>query len=147
MIGIINFKNDPDMKSIKCLFPLIFIFIMSLSLNAQQPDSTIKVKNMVVYQERYESLAPRKYKVQEQSYDTKGNLTEDITYKQGKIFKHFRYAYDPFNNKIKEEKIDPSGKVIETSEYKYANGLRIEKIVYNADRKIKSKRTYIYSIY
>jgi hypothetical protein len=135
------------MKRIKYLFPLVFIVFLSLPLNAQQRDSTIRIKNMVVYQERYESLSPKKYKESEQNFDIKGNLTEDISYKQGKISRHFRYGYDANNNKIKEEKLDASGKVIETSEYKYANGLRIEKVVYNADNKIKSKRTYLYSIY
>ncbi len=135
------------MKSIKCLLPVILIFFLNIPLNAQKPDSTIKVKSMVVYQEKYESVSPKKYKESEQNFDIKGNLIEDISYKQGKISRHFRYEYNSDNDKIKEEKLDASGKVVETSEYKYANGLRIEKTVYNADKKIKSKKTYLYSIY
>ncbi len=120
---------------------------MSISMKAQQAGLDNKIKSIIVYQEKYEPLTKKKYKELEQSFDTRGNLLEEITYKQGKISKHFRYEYDENNNKIKEQKIDPSGKVVETSEYKYASGLRVEKIIYGPDNKPKSKKTYQYALY
>jgi hypothetical protein len=116
-------------------------------MNAQQGNLENKIKTITVYQEKYEPLTNRKYKELEQSFDTRGNLIEEINYKQGKISKHFRYEYDENNNKIKEQRIDPSGRVMETSEYKYASGLRIEKIIYGSDNKPKSKKTYQYALY
>ena len=118
-----------------------------VSLNAQQTGIQNKIKSTTVYLEKYEPLSTKKFKELEQSFDQKGNLLEEINYKQGKVTKHFRYEYDENNNKIKEQKIDASGKIVETSEYKYASGLRVEKIVYGSDNKPKSKRTYQYALY
>jgi len=120
---------------------------MSFSLNAQQAGIQNKIKSIMVYQEKYGPLSNKKSKELEQNFDQRGNLLEEINYKQGKVTKHFRYEYDENNNKVKEQKIDASGKVVETSEYKYASGLRIEKIIYGSDNKPKSKRTYQYALY
>jgi antitoxin component YwqK of YwqJK toxin-antitoxin module len=92
-------------------------------------------------------LVTRKYKDLEQYFDQQGNLIEDITYKQGKVDKHFKYHYDSDNNKVREEEYDSSGRLIESSEYKYENGLRTEKTVYDQNKKIKSKKIYQYTTY
>jgi major membrane immunogen (membrane-anchored lipoprotein) len=135
------------MKILKTIFTVAVLMCFGFSLNAQQKGLDNKIKSIIIYQEKYEPLNNRKYKELEQSFDTVGNLLEEITYKQGKISKHFRYEYDDNNNKIKEQKIDPSGRVVETSEYKYASGLRVEKITYGPDNKPKSKKTYQYALY
>jgi antitoxin component YwqK of YwqJK toxin-antitoxin module len=126
---------------------LILLLGFGASINAQQTASGNKVKSIIVYQEKHDMLVTRKYKDLEQYYDSKGNLLEDITYKQGKIDKHFKYQYDSDNNKIREEEYDPSGRLIESSEYKYENGLRTEKTVYDQNKKIKSKKIYQYTFF
>ncbi|HBC77288.1 MAG TPA: hypothetical protein DEO60_00945 [Bacteroidales bacterium] len=133
----------------KTRYILILTLMISLSvaLNAQQKESEKKIKSIIVTQEKYDMLVARKYKDTEQYFDSKGNLIEDITYKQGKIDKHFKYQYDADNNKTKEEEFDPSGRLIEFSEYKYENGLRSEKLVYDSNKKLKSKKTYVYTTY
>lgn len=135
------------MKTNKNFLPVVLLLCINLSLNAQNEVLENKIKSITVYQEKYETLVTRKYKELEQSFDNRGNLLEEISYKQGKISKHFRYEYDENNNKIREEKIDPAGRIVESSEYKYASGLRIEKIIYGPDKKPKSKRTYQYALY
>jgi len=135
------------MKIIRILFAVVVMMCMSFSLNAQQAGIQNKIKSITVYQEKYGPLSNKKSKELEQNFDQRGNLLEEINYKQGKVTKHFRYEYDENNNKVKEQKIDASGKVVETSEYKYASGLRIEKIIYGPDNKPKSKRTYQYALY
>jgi antitoxin component YwqK of YwqJK toxin-antitoxin module len=120
---------------------------LSTSLEAQQKTTDKKIKSIIVSQERYDMLVTRKYKDSEQFFDIRGNLLEDITYKQGKIDKHFKYQYDSDNNKIKEEEFDPSGRLSESSEYKFENGLRTEKYVYDANKKLKSKKTYQYTTF
>jgi antitoxin component YwqK of YwqJK toxin-antitoxin module len=116
-------------------------------MNAQQTASGQQIKSIVVYQEKHDMLVTRKYKDIEQYFDSRGNILEDITYKQGKVSKHFRYQYDSDNNKIREEEYDPSGRLIESSEYKYENGLRSEKIVYDQNKKIKSRKIYQYTTF
>ena len=129
----------------------VLLIMLAVSLNtavdAQQKPTDKKIKSIIVYQERYDMLVTRKYKDTEQYFDSRGNLLEDITYKQGKISKHFKYQYDSDDNKIKEEEYDPSGRLVESSEYKYENGLRTEKYVYDSNKKLKSKKVYQYTTF
>jgi hypothetical protein len=135
------------MKTTRRILLLTLLIGLNTALNAQQKDSDKKIKSIIVYQEKYDMLVIRKYKDTEQYFDSHGNLVEDITYKQGKIAKHFKYQYDSDNNKIKEEEFDQSGRIIESSEYKYENGLRTEKYVYDSNRKLKSKKIYQYTTF
>jgi antitoxin component YwqK of YwqJK toxin-antitoxin module len=80
----------------------------------------------------------------EEKYDQKGNLIEETQYKDGKVDKRMVYEYDANNNKIKETETDASGKLKKTSEYKYENGLRTEKITFDENKKLISKKTYSY---
>lgn len=135
------------MKKITVIFLTAFIMITSFNAAEAQEKAPSKVKSIIVYQEKHDMLVTKKYKDSEQYFDIRGNLIEDITYKQGKINKHFKYQYDPENNKIREEEFDPSGRLIEFSEYKYENGFRTEKTVYDANRKLKSRKIYQYTTF
>jgi len=135
------------MKTARVIIVLTLLISLNATLSAQKKESDRKIKSIIVYQEKYDMLVSRKYKDTEQYFDSRGNLIEDITYKQGKVTKHFKYQYDQDDNKIKEEEFDPSGRLIETSEYKYADGMRTEKYVYDANKKLKSKKTYQYTTY
>jgi hypothetical protein len=135
------------MKLARCTLLLTVIISLNATLCAQKKEPDKKIRSIIVYQERYDMLVTRKYKDTEQYFDPHGNLIEDISYKQGKVTKHFKYQYDPDDNKIKEEEFDSSGRLVETSEYKYENGMRTEKYVYDANRKLKSKKTYQYTTF
>lgn len=115
--------------------------------NSQKSQTKPKVKSIVVSEEKFNTLIKRQYKESETFYDANGNLMEEITYKEGKVNKHFKYQYDTESNKTREEEYDPSGKLIEFSVYKIENGLRTEKIVYDGNNSLKSKKTYSYTIY
>jgi antitoxin component YwqK of YwqJK toxin-antitoxin module len=133
------------MKIARCILFIMLAVSLNAQSEAQQKPADKKIKSIVVYQEKYDMLVTRKYKDTEQYFDSRGNLIEDITYKQGKISKHFKYQYDSDNNKIREEELDPSGRLKESSEYRYENGLRTEKFVYDSNKKLKSKKTYQYT--
>ncbi|MGQ9619444.1 MAG: hypothetical protein ACUVTX_00480 [Bacteroidales bacterium] len=131
------------MKIYKYLFPAIILLLIALPAEAQKQ----KIKSIVVTQEKFNTLIPKKIKDYEVYYDEKGNIIEEINYKQGKIATHFKYEYDRDGNKIKEEEFDPNGKTIEISVYKIENGLRVEKTVYDANKRLKSKKYYQYTMY
>jgi hypothetical protein len=135
------------MKTIKIL--ILFFLVVGYSFNAkcQKPATGNKVKSIVVTEEKYDMLVKKQYKESETYYDSKGNITESIEYKQGKVDKHFKYEYDADNNKIKEEEFDTSGRLKESSEYKYVNGLRTEKTVFDSGKKMKAKKIYTYTTY
>lgn len=144
-----NIKNSNirKMKIARSILLLMLAVSLNTALEAQQKSTDKKIKSIIVYQERFDMLITRKYKDTEQYFDAKGNLLEDITYKQGKISKHFKYQYDSDDNKIKEEEYDPSGRLVESSEYKYEDGLRTEKYVYDSNKKLKSKKVYQYTTF
>jgi hypothetical protein len=107
-----------------------------------------KIKQMTVKEYTYEKGEEKVYNDLHVKYDAKGNITEEIEYKAGKIDKHFLYQYDVSNNKILETELDPAGKKIKISEYKYnSQNLRTEKIVYDGNRVLKSKKIYQYESY
>jgi antitoxin component YwqK of YwqJK toxin-antitoxin module len=105
------------------------------------------IKSIIVTEQKYDGTASRTYKDSETYYDTKGNVIEEFSYKDGKIDTHVKYQYDSNNNKIKEIEIGTDGKVKKTSEYKYQGKLKTEKTVYDEKGKLKSKKTYKYDKY
>jgi hypothetical protein len=134
-------------KSVIQALLIIFIFSAGIEAFCQKSEQIVKVKSMIVYEEKANSLIAKKFKESEIYYDQNGNILEEIYYKAGKVTKHFKYQYDSSNNKIREEEYEVSGKLKEFSEYKYENGLRIEKIVYDPQKNIKLKKSYQYSVY
>jgi hypothetical protein len=139
-------KNS-NMKTIRTTLLTILILGCTVSAECQKTGSDVKIKSLIVSEEKSDMIVKKQYKESETYYDTRGNVLESITYKLGKVDKHFKYQYDAENNKIKEEEYDPSGRLKESSEYKYANGLRIEKTVYDSNKKQKSKKTYVYTTF
>jgi antitoxin component YwqK of YwqJK toxin-antitoxin module len=135
------------MKTLKTVIFIIAILTTSLSAKCQKTESDNKIKSVIVTEEKYDMLVNKQFKESETYYDSRGNVIESITYKQGKVDKHFKYQYDLENNKIVEEEFDTSGHVRETSVYKYENGMRTEKTVYDPNKKIKLKKHYIYTKY
>jgi hypothetical protein len=134
----------------KTYIKIIILFIgfgAFLPANCQKSEPRSKIRSIIVFDEKSDMLVKKQYKDSETYYDVRGNILEEITYKQGKIAKHFKYQYDTDDNKVKEEEFDASGKIIESSEYKIENGLRTEKNVYDASKKLKSKKTYVYTAY
>jgi hypothetical protein len=135
------------MKLVKIALLLLLASGTTIPAICQKTESKEKIKSLIITEEKADMLVKKQYTESETYYDIKGNISEDIAYKQGKIDKHFKYQYDADNNKIKEEELDSSGKTIESSEYKYENGRRIEKTVYDSNKKIKSKKFYKYTTY
>lgn len=135
------------MKQLRRILFISFLTSLTSVMYCQKADPGQKIKSIVVLEEKSDMLVKKQVKESETYYDEKGNVIEEINYKQGKVDKHFKYHYNSEGNKIKEEEFEPSGKLKESSEYKYENGLRVEKIVYDPDRKIKMKKAYIYTKY
>lgn len=135
------------MKTLRTLFFIIMILSVAPSAECQKSGSGDKIKSLVVTEEKYDMLVKKQYKESETYYDAKGNVLESIAYKQGKVDKHFKYQYDQYNNKIKEEEFDTTGRLKESSEYKFDGGLRTEKTVYDPNKKVKSKKFYVYTKY
>jgi hypothetical protein len=135
------------MKKIKVILLIFFTIGTTLTVFSQKTDPKDKIKSIIVTEEKADLLVKKQYTESETYFDQRGNIIEEIIYKSGTIDTHFKYQYDENNNKIREEEFDSSGKMIEFSEYKYENGLRTEKTVYDSHKKIKTKKFYKYTKY
>jgi antitoxin component YwqK of YwqJK toxin-antitoxin module len=130
-------------KAIKLLV-IIALIICSASVYSQNTNSASKIKGRIIHEEKTVKNVKNTLIDAEEKYDQKGNLIEETQYKDGKVDKRMVYEYDANNNKIKETETDASGKLKKTSEYKYENGLRTEKITFDENKKLISKKTYSY---
>ncbi len=129
-------------------FLIIFLISSGVESFCQKTEpAKTKLKSATVYTEKTNALVAKRFKESEITYDQQGNMLEEIYYKEGRVTKHFKYQYDADGNKVREEEFDPSGKLKEFSEYKFNKGLRTEKIVYDPQRNIKMKKTYVYTTY
>jgi antitoxin component YwqK of YwqJK toxin-antitoxin module len=135
------------MKRINAILLILLAIGSGLTAFSQKTDPKDKIKSIIVTEEKADMLVKKQYTESETYFDVKGNIIEEIIYKQGKVDTHFKYSYDENNNKIREEEYDSSGKIKESSEYKYENGLRTEKTVYDSNKKIKTKKFYKYTKY
>lgn len=133
------------MKTNRISALLMVLIITIVPAFSQKEGSRQKIRSITIIEEKSDVLIKKQVKDSETFYDLQGNIIEEINYKQGKEDKHFRYQYDLDKNKVKEEKIDPSGEVYEYSEYKYEGGLRVEKTVYTGNGKQISKKIYKYT--
>src|ERR1035437_6133628 len=111
---IFEYPKSCIMKTLKTLFLIMMILSATLAAECQKTGSVDKIKSLVVTEEKYDMLVKKQYKESETYYDTRGNVIESITYKQGKVDKHFKYQYDQDNNKIKEEEFDATGRLKES---------------------------------
>ncbi len=121
-----------------------FILIGNAQVNAQD-NSSAGIKTKITHQEKVEKGKKSVSIDAEEKYDVRGNTIEEIEYKDGKIDKHILYEYDSENNRIKETELDATGKPKKIGEYKYENGLRKEKYIYDASKSLLSKKTYTYT--
>jgi hypothetical protein len=151
---------------------IILIVICSTSVYGQKKKSAArnKLKSMTVFEQKGSGKAT---KDSETTFDSKGNIVEEIEYEYSKVKKHLKYEYDEDGNKIKETELDAlgklskvveykydsdgrkiketesnlSGKLTKITEYKYDGDLKTEKNCYDGNNKIKSKKTYQYQTY
>ncbi|MCB8999001.1 MAG: hypothetical protein H6540_02885 [Bacteroidales bacterium] len=135
------------MKKFRFIISLASVILISsfCTISYAQTNSAAKPKSRTAYEEKTVKGVKSTEIDSEEKYDALGNIVDEIDYKDGKINKHYVYEYDTRGNKIKETELDTSGKTKKVSEYKYENGLKTEKLVYDSAKKLISRKTYTYS--
>ncbi|MCX7987653.1 MAG: hypothetical protein N2662_12020 [Bacteroidales bacterium] len=125
----------------------LLLILPLVNVDAQKKKTVLEkhIKTVTVYNEDYEKNNGRQVKDSFTRFDEEGNVIEEIEYDEyGKVKKHLLYEYDKDGNKIKETSLTPKGTTASVIEFKYENGLKKEKIVYNGSGKIIQKKKYIY---
>jgi len=139
----------------KYLFSFVFLILLSVTHLFAQDDlpkeSKIeknKVKTIVQTKYDYESGKEAKQLLVVARYNEKAQLIEYKEFNEkGKFIKYEKYEYNSDGDKIKETQFDVSGKVTKINEYSYTNRLLKEKVSYNPNGKIKSKKVIGYEYY
>ena len=132
-------------KIVLMILAVAGLMLSNAIVYGQNSNTSGKIKSRIAHVEKIEKGKKSTAIDSEEKYDLKGNVTEEIEYKGGKIDKHMVYEYDSNNNKIRETELDGSGKPIKIGEYKYENGLRTEKYIYDGNKKLHSRKYYTYS--
>jgi len=125
----------------------VSLLLVQVSLQAQEKAPVPKLKSVTVQEEDFAKSNGSKQLESEITYDQAGNVIEEKQYKDGKFSSHEKSEYDKDGNKIKVTEFDESGKLLKYTAYKYEKGLKTEKVVYGANQKMKSRKTYQYKFY
>lgn len=129
------------------VFIVVLLLFVQVSTHAQEKAPVPKLKSVTVQEEDFVKSNGKKRLESETTYDQAGNVIEEKQYKDGKFDSHEKSEYDRNGNKIKVTEFDESGKMLKYTTYKYEKGLKIEKAVYGANEKVKSRKTYQYKFY
>lgn len=128
----------------------LFLFLASTYTLSAQNNSDKKtkpvIKSVTVSEQDYDDGKPDDGpETKSQTFfDKKGNIIKEIDYKDGKIDEIIEYEYNSDSQKTKEVKKNHKGNIKKTTTYKYNNGLKVEKAVYDENNVIKSKKIYSY---
>jgi hypothetical protein len=136
------------MKKILIISILSFLAINPIFSQKKKSIQANKIKSTTVMQEDYEKNKGLSLKESFTKFNESGDIIEEIEYDDnGKEKLHIQYEYDDNDNKTKEIYINIKGLREKVIEYKYEDGLKIEKIVYLPNGKVKSKKKYIYEFH
>jgi hypothetical protein len=132
------------MKSVIIIISLCFLLV-NVHGQKKKDIQQYKIKSITVNNEDSEKANGKSIPDSYMKFDDNGNTIEEIEYdSNGKIKTHFVYEYDEEGNKIKETEYKPDGTKDKVITYKYKDGLKVERITYLANGKIKSKKKYVY---
>jgi hypothetical protein len=134
------------MRQLIIIFLLAVTAYVAYSQENTETSPSNSVKKVTIYEQDYDKGkadgGPAISSVT--IYDQKGNIIEETHYKAGKIDETIVYEYDANGQKIKETFKNSQGKISKVSEFKYLDGLKVEKVTYDENHVIKSKKTYQY---
>lgn len=124
------------------------LFFAALSLMAQSKDEIIKrgIEVRKYYEKELDEGDTEFFIFKEEYFNAQGEIVEIKEYKnKGKeVGLWFKYKYDNQMQLIEELELDAKGLQKERIEYKYKDGLRMEKIYYDSKNRLRQIRKYEY---
>jgi hypothetical protein len=135
------------MRHITILSALLIITFTSLIAQSKKEIREAGIKKRTVKEIVYEKGLTTPMIEEENRYDSKGNLIEIREINSlGKITNWMKYEYDADDNITSEITLDVKGKLVSKVVYVYKDGLRKEKLYYNALGRLVKKKVYEYVI-
>lgn len=131
----------------------IFILaILLISLSSYAQDRKEVIEKGIQVKRNYEINVAEgdntPYLEKEEYYNFRGDLTEIKELKDnGKtLVLWFKYKYDSQGNVTEELELNAKGEQKERIEYKYENGLKVEKNYYDSKNRLAKKKTFKYEL-
>lgn len=132
--------------------PIFILAILLISLSSYAQDRKEVIEKGIQVKRNYEINVAEgdntPYLEKEEYYNFRGDLTEIKELKDnGKtLVSWFKYKYDSQGNVTEELELNAKGEQKERIEYKYENGLKIEKNYYDSKNRLAKKKTFKYEL-
>lgn len=123
--------------------------LIQFGMNAQNHQTTVKIKSKTEYKADFKDGNGKAIINEKMEYDSKGNLTREVSYgNDGIIKKDIRYIYNDKNQVTSEEYYKSNGKLDKKYVYTYNDkGLKTAKSEYDANNKLNEQKTYTYEYF
>lgn len=133
------------MKKVILLSVLVLFVFFNVSAQSKSEIKSNGLTGKTVWKYDYKTGKEIKVKESEEKYDAKGNIIEESSFDEyGKLDEKIKYTLNENGDIIKEVYFNSGGKITKTIKYKYEGKLKVEKVVYDSNDKIKSKKVYEY---
>jgi len=131
---------------------LLSLFAFTLGVQGQQLSKkeirSLKILSVTGSETDLRERHPKTIQESYQKYNRQGKIVEIIERdNNGVITLHESYDYDTDGNKTVEIQYLPNGKIKKKHIYKYENGLRTERLTYDARNRLIGQKKYIYEYY
>lgn len=130
---------------------ITFLILSSFALCSAQSTKTVKKHKISTRVESvidYEDGLKNKRVVQEQHFDAAGQLVEFKDFsKDGKIKEWIKYTYTVDGEIATEESFNHKGSLIEKVVYEYQNGLKTKKSYFDHKDRLLKEKIYEYTHY
>jgi hypothetical protein len=134
------------MKKILTIMLLTAMCLTGTYAQKKKTAARNSLKQVVVLEQKFDKPGGKPIKDTETFFDSKGNVTEEIEYDNGRIKYHVKYEYDDDEEKTKETELNAAGKVSKVTEFKNDDeGRRIKEIESDGSGKVVKTIEYKYN--
>jgi len=131
---------------------IVILAILLISICASAQDRKEVIEKGIQVKRNYEAKLDEgdntPYLEKEEHYNFRGDLTEikELKDKGKTVVLWFKYKYDAQGNILEELELNGKGDQKERIEYKYENGLKVEKNYYDSKNRLAKKKTFKYEL-
>jgi hypothetical protein len=131
---------------------VIIMFVCLLALNSNGQDKKEVIEKGIQVKRNYSLDIANGDKEpsleKEEYYNFRGDIveTKEFTDTGKTLSLWFKYKYDTQGNLIEEQELNLKGEQKERFEYKYENGLKVEKLYYDNKNRLTKKKIFKYEL-
>ena len=123
------------------------LLLLTLSVVAQNKKEILQkeITAQIIYEQNFEKGETEPLTTKEERYNKEGLIVEEKDFdEKGKAKNWKKYSYNQNGKIIVEEYFYSNGKLFKKIEYKYENGLKVEKLYFDSKGRLYKKKIYKY---